>query len=83
MTLKSEKIIESASNDLLVKKWIAGWKNAANQLAKIRNNKIRTANPCFCIQVLEDSFLAAINHHNSCSHSGLIEQQKLFSKLRK
>lgn len=67
----------------LTKKWIANWKRAGKQLAKMRHNKIQKADTSFCIQALEDSFLSAIKNRKSKTSSGLIEQQKLFSKLRK
>ena len=76
---------KSKANELyhLTRQWVKTWENAGKAIKKIHDNRIRQLNPSFCIKALEDSFQSAIKHKRSCTTSGLVMQQKLFSKLIK
>ncbi len=65
-----------------VRKWIAGWQAAAPVLEKLRNDSIRNSNTAQAIEQLSDAFESALRNYPPSTTSGLVEQQRLFAKLR-
>ena len=64
-------------------KWINCWKEAGPVLEQERRERIRNTDTALAVNALNDAFESAIAHHPSRKHSGLVEQQRLFSRLRK
>lgn len=65
-----------------VRKWIIGWQNAAPALEKLRNEEIRNSDTSAAIEQLSDAFDSALLHYPPTNTSGLVEQQRLFSRCR-
>ena len=63
--------------------WIAAWKKAGPDLQRIRLEEIRTADTRSAIESLDAAFRSALIHYPPAPDSGLIEQQKLFRRLKK
>lgn len=72
-----------AKEKKLTLKWIKAWQRAGVELEKLHNKKIKHANTSLSIEVLEDVFSSAIKKSKSRPTSGLVDQQRLFNKLRK
>jgi hypothetical protein len=72
----------TADEKQLTLKWISCWHDAGSRLEKMRHNHIKTCNTAHAIKILDDAFKATLQNHITKPYSGLIHQQKLFSKLR-
>lgn len=66
-----------------VQKWVARWQKAAPALEKLRNEDIRNSDTAFAIEQLSDAFESSLRNYPPMNTSGLVEQQRLFAKLRK
>lgn len=62
--------------------WVAAWKKAGRDLQQIRIEEIRTADTRAAIESLDSAFRSALLHYPPVPDSGLIEQQKLFQRLK-
>jgi hypothetical protein len=69
-------------NDEFVRQWLAGWQTAGPVLEKLRVDAIRNSNTAVAIEQLNDAFESALRHYRPVKTSGLVEQQRLFTRCR-
>jgi hypothetical protein len=67
----------------MIKRWIEAWKAAGPELEKMRAEDIRSADTALAIEQLADAFASALYLHRPRPDSGLVEQQRWFSRLRR
>jgi hypothetical protein len=65
-----------------VRQWIRNWEEAAPMLERLRNEAIRNTDTAAAIEQLSDAFESARRHWTPPTTSGLVEQQRLFARLR-
>ena len=63
-------------------KWIECWRNAASELEQARRDRIENADTQSAIGLLQDAYQSAVSERRPRDTSGLVEQQKYFSKAR-
>lgn len=71
----------AAHSDADLRRWVETWKAAGPELAAIRQEEVRTMDNVKALEQLEDAY----NHAATLpprTTSGLVEMQRLFSKLR-
>ena len=61
---------------------LPGWYHAAETLERLRIEAIRNSDTASVIEQLSDAFESARLHYPAKSTSGLVEQQRLFSRWR-
>jgi hypothetical protein len=66
-----------------VRQWIRNWKEAAPVLKRLRDETIRHTDTAKAIEQLSDAFESARRHWTPPTTSGLVEQQRLFARLRR
>ena len=62
--------------------WVARWRKAGPELARIRLQELRDTDTSAAIEQLEDSFQSALIHYPAGAFSGLLEQQRWFKRLK-
>jgi hypothetical protein len=62
--------------------WIAAWRRAGPALERIRREELRRLDHRTVIASFDDAFLAINRHPRPDTTSGLVEQQRLFARLR-
>jgi hypothetical protein len=62
--------------------WVNGWRTASKELEKLRVEAIRHSDTATAIEQLSDAFESARLHYPPATTSGLVEQQRLFSRWR-
>jgi hypothetical protein len=62
--------------------WARTWSEAAPRLAEIRRRELETVHVAEVVRSLSDAFEASIRSIEPSSTSGLVEQQRLFARLR-
>ena len=67
----------------LTLRWIAGWKQASVVLEEVREQEIRSAETVASMEILDGAFTHAVLSMPARESSGLIEQQKIFSRARR
>ena len=65
-----------------VRQWIRNWEAAAPLLERLREEAIRNTDTAAAIEQLSDAFESARRHWKPPATSGLVEQQRLFARLR-
>ena len=65
-----------------VKQWIIRWRNAGPLLRKLKKNELQQIDTAAAIQRLARAFESCRIHFRPSNHSGLVEQQRWFQKLR-
>ena len=63
-------------------KWIAVWKKAGIALIDIKKNELKHYNYNKNEPLIDEMLQWACDHRNTRVTSGLVEQQKIFRKLR-
>jgi hypothetical protein len=66
-----------------VRQWIRNWEAAAPVLEELRAEQIRNSDTATAIEQLSDAFESARLHWTPPATSGLVEQQRLFARLRR
>jgi hypothetical protein len=66
-----------------VRQWIRNWQEVAPVLERLRNEAIGNTDTATAIEQLSDAFESARLHWTPPTTSGLVEQQRLFAKLRR
>ena len=61
---------------------LPGWYHAAEKLERLRIEAIRDSDTASAIEQLSDAFESARLHYPAAPTSGLVEQQRLFSRWR-
>jgi hypothetical protein len=61
---------------------LPAWHSAAETLERLRADAIRCSNTAEAIEQLSDAFESARLHYPPAATSGLVEQQRLFSRWR-
>ena len=64
------------------RQWVASWRSASDVLERLRTEAIRQSDTAAAIELLSDAFESARLHNPPATTSGLIEQQRLFSRWR-
>jgi hypothetical protein len=65
-----------------VRQWIRNWEEAAPVSERLREEAIRNTDTAKAIEQLSDAFESARRHWTPPATSGLVEQQRLFARLR-
>ncbi len=65
-----------------VRQWLRNWEAVAPVLEELRAEAIRNSDTAAAIEQLSDAFESARRHYPPATTSGLVEQQRLFSRLR-
>jgi hypothetical protein len=65
-----------------VRQWIRNWEAAVPVLERLREEAIRNSDTATAIEQLSDAFESARRHWRPPTTSGLVEQQRLFARLR-
>jgi len=65
-----------------IRRWLAGWQTAGPVLEKLRAEAIRNSDTAAAIEQLSDAFESALLHYPPAATSGLVEQQRIFARLR-
>ncbi|MBU4184632.1 MAG: hypothetical protein KKC23_00210 [Proteobacteria bacterium] len=66
-----------------IKKWVETWKRAGSALDEVKRRELRAYN-YFENQALVDEMLQwAVDHQKIRLTTGMVEQQRLFMKMRK
>lgn len=65
-----------------VRQWVRNWEAAAPVLEWLRDEAIRNSDTAAAIEQLSDAFESARRHWPAPTTSGLVEQQRLFARLR-
>jgi hypothetical protein len=71
----------SQSEGLSEKTWVAIWKRAARELEAIRRQDIRCVDTQRAMHSFGDAFEAAVLHQLLAGSSGMVEMQRLFSRI--
>jgi hypothetical protein len=64
------------------KQWVQCWAQAGKALEKIRNEEIRMTDTMKAVRSFEGILPSVLASHPPGPWSGLIEQQRIFSRLR-
>jgi hypothetical protein len=64
------------------KQWILGWRNAGAMLRKLKKSELAEIETATVVQRLARVFESCRIHFKPSQHSGLVEQQRWFQKLR-
>ncbi len=70
------------ARDEQMRRWVEGWQAAAPVLERLRAEAIRRSDTAAAIEELSDAFESARRHCPPAKTSGLVEQQRLFARLR-
>lgn len=70
------------SQEQLVHQWIENWRAAGPVLESLRAEEIRNSDTAAAIEQLSDAFESARREWSAPATSGLVEQQRLFARLR-
>lgn len=65
-----------------VRQWIRNWEAAGPVLEGLCAEAIRRTDTAAAIEQLSDAFESARRHWSAPTTSGLVEQQRLFARLR-
>jgi hypothetical protein len=65
-----------------IRKWLAGWRKAGPVLERLRAEVIRNSDTAGAIEQLSDAFESALRQYPPAATSGLVEQQRIFARLR-
>ncbi len=65
-----------------VRQWVRNWEAAGVMLEQARAKAIRETDTATAIEQLSDAFESARLHWQPPTTSGLVEQQRLFARLR-
>jgi hypothetical protein len=61
---------------------LSGWQKASIVLERLRAEAIRNSDTAAAIEQLSDAFESALLHYPPPATSGLVEQQRIFARLR-
>jgi len=65
-----------------VRQWVRNWQVVGPILERLRSEALRNADTASAIEQLSDAFESARLHWTPPTTSGLVEQQRLFARLR-
>ena len=65
-----------------LRQWVRNWQEAGPILKRLRDEEIRNTDTAAAIEALSDAFESARLDWVPPKTSGLVEQQRLFAKLR-
>ncbi|MBI5416202.1 MAG: hypothetical protein HZA29_05245, partial [Candidatus Omnitrophica bacterium] len=66
-----------------MKKWLEGWRNAAEALKEIKRRELRAYDYPGNKAVIDGMLQWACDHRQTRLGSGLVEQQRFFLKMKK
>ena len=70
------------SDEKNIERWVDDWRRVAPILKQIKEDEIRNADYDSQLPVLDSMLQWAVDHATPRPSSGLVEQQRLFKKLR-
>ena len=65
-----------------IRHWVATWRDAGEALARVRTEEVRRIETAVALQLLAAAFDHALRTAPPRTSSGLVEQQRLFQRLR-
>jgi hypothetical protein len=65
-----------------LRRWAETWREASAALTDIKRNELRGLDTPQALDQLADAFNAALRHAHPQPTSGLIEQQRIYARLR-
>jgi hypothetical protein len=65
-----------------IERWIDDWRRVAPILKQIKEDEIRNADYESQLPILDSMLQWAVDHASPRQSSGLVEQQRIFKKLR-
>ena len=78
--------MDSADHDKIsasdAQRWVDTWIRAGAVLEKVRQDDVKLADTAAAMRSFTGSVLHAVRNRPSAQTSGLVEQQRLFSKFR-
>jgi len=66
-----------------MKQWVDLWKRTGPLLDELRDEDIRNADTQNAVEALSDAFDSALRHFSPRTTSGLVEMQRIFSRIKK
>ena len=72
--------MSSTGDDL--KEWVQAWKRAGPALCEVKRAELRSLSTREALDQLADHFAYALRKAKATTTSGLVEQQRIFMKLR-
>jgi hypothetical protein len=70
------------AQEQLVRRWVENWRQAGPELERLRAEEIRNSDTAAAIEQLSDAFESARRQWKPPTTFGLVEQQRLFARLR-
>jgi hypothetical protein len=78
--MKGADFRETQNSD--AQKWVDTWIHAGDALEKIRRHDVKLADTAEALRSFSGSVLHALRTRPAAQTSGLVEQQRIFSKFR-
>lgn len=63
--------------------WVSAWKRAGPALEAVKRSELRALRTSVALEQLKDYFDYALSRAKKTKTSGLVEQQRIFKKLRR
>jgi len=70
------------SQEQRTREWVRNWQETGPILERLRDEEIRNTDTAAAIEALSDAYESARLHWTPPKTSGLVEQQRLFARLR-
>lgn len=65
-----------------LRRWVQTWREAGKALARVKRDELERIDTVTAVSQLADAFNAAMRSTPGRTTSGLVEQQRLFGRLR-
>jgi len=66
-----------------IRRWVLAWRQAEPLLRQLKKEELRRMDTALALQRLAGAFRSCRIHFKPSPHSGLVEQQRWFQKLRR
>lgn len=76
------KLVRVMETDDQLRQWVATWQKAGPALEAVRRSELRALADNRDLSNLDDLLQWALAHAQETTYSGLIEQQRIFKRLR-
>ena len=77
------EMVENTEDQPEARRWALGWRNAGLMLDRLKKSELQRIDISVALNRLARAFESCRIHFKPAPHSGLIEQQRWFQKLRK
>lgn len=65
-----------------LRRWVETWRRAGDALARVKRDELARLDTVQTLRQLTDAFEHALRHAQPTYTSGLVEQQRIFARLR-